>query len=63
MKYSEAKKLKWGTRGKSGRENPVFRTLGDLTSSHLLNILITQHQITYEYKMAIKKIILKRIKK
>ena len=60
MTLEEAKKLKWGTYGKSGKEPLRWTTLGRCTSEHLKAILETQFQITDQYRQAIKMILERR---
>lgn len=57
----QAKKLEWGTWGlamdgdihKMGPGPIRLTTLGECDSEHLHNILVTQSQLTYQYRRAI----------
>ena len=62
MKLQQAKDLMWGTYGKTGTTPLKYKPLGQLSSAHLINILITQIHLTSNYKYACKKILLSRLK-
>jgi hypothetical protein len=61
MKIAEAESLPWGTYGKGGKDPLRWVTLGECSIEHLCNILITQHQITPEYREACRMIVNERL--
>ena len=46
--------VRWGTRGKDGRQPLVYKLLKDLDSDHIEAILKTQHQISDFYREIFK---------
>lgn len=58
---AHAKQYKWGSFGPDGTGKEKWSRLIDLSTEHLENILITQPQVTPEYRAAILAIIKDRI--
>ena len=53
--------MRWGTYGKGHTlKTPEYKTLGDLETDHLLNIIKTQYHIPSRYVKAIFNILLDR---
>ena len=54
--------LHWGTLGlDTNNTDYTIKLLGDLSNHHLVNILVTQYQISVEYRTAIGIILKSRI--
>jgi hypothetical protein len=56
-----AKSLQWGTFGPAGTEPMKQKTLIDLSTDHLENILVTQSHISAVYRKVILHIIKSRL--
>lgn len=63
LTLEEAKKLKWGTYGKSGTDPLKWINLGDAETDHLEAIFETQPQISILYRKALLLILKERYQK